>query len=200
MYIVGQPVIHFATSSLQLFLLSDVPEFDKKQQVFTEIEEKEVKKDENNELSSTQIAYPKGGEQYGKIIIDSLKIDVPLYYGDTDEILRQGAGQYMGSVYPGERGTTLIGGHNIDEFGLLIGSQVGDVVSVKTSYANYLYQVKKIIVRRYDDREISQLIDQKQKPTVMLYTCYPVDSLGMTDERLFVICDLIDGPMINPNK
>ncbi|OTP12321.1 hypothetical protein A5844_000553 [Enterococcus sp. 10A9_DIV0425] len=200
MYVIGRPVIHFATSSLNLFLLSDVPSFDTKEQTFEAINDQDVEKDKNNELASSKITYPRGGERYGEIIVDALKLNVPLYFGDTDEILRKGAGQYMGSVYIGEVGTTLVGGHNVDGFGKLSGIQTNDIVTANTTYANYQYQVKETVIRHKDDPEINQLISQRDKPLLLLYTCYPVDSLGMTDERLFVICELVEGPLINPNK
>lgn len=200
MYVIGRPVIHFATSSLNLFLLSDVPTFETQEQSFEAIKEEDVAKDENNELASSSIAYPRGGERYGDIMVDSLDLNMPLYFGDTDEILRKGAGQYMGSVYIGETGTSLVGGHNVDGFGKLSGIQTNDIVTAKTTYANYRYQVKEMVIRHKDDPEINELISQKDKPILLLYTCYPVDSLGMTDERLFVICELVEGPLINPNK
>lgn len=199
-YMIGRPVIHFTISSLKLFLLSDIPTSTDREQTFSAVNEKDIKRDKNNELASSSITYPRGGECYADIIIDSVNLNVPLYFGDTDDFLRKGAGQYMGSVYLGEVGTTLVGGHNVDGFGKLSGVRKNDIVITKTIYANYRYQVKETKICHKDDPEISKLINQREKPTLLLYTCYPIDSLGMTDERLFVICALVEGPLINPNK
>lgn len=79
-----------------------------------------------------------------------------LYFGDTEEILRQGAGQFMGSVYPGEMGTSLIGGHNVDDFGKLGAVPIGDTIEVQTSYGNYTYRVTQLEVK---NKKIRQLIE-----------------------------------------
>lgn len=200
MYVVGRPVIQFASSSLKLFLLADVPTFERQQDAFAAVNDEEIKKDADDEIPSSQIEYPKGGYQYGEVIAESLDLDMPLYYGDTDEILRQGAGQYMGSVYPGEVGTSLIGAHNGYGFGKFIGIEKGDIVKVKTTYANYEYKVTKMDIRHKDDPEIEAALEQRDTPKIIFYTCYPVDSIGMTDERVFVFCDLVKGPVVNPAK
>lgn len=198
MYVIGRPVIQFVTSSLELILLNEAPNFDfESKETFTAVQDAEVQTDENNELPSSQIDYPKGGSLYGKIVIDDLKLDVPLYFGDTKEILRVGAGQFMGSVYPGELGTTLVGGHNTDSFGKLSAIQEGTEVKVQTTYGNYTYRTLHSEVKNKDDAAVQDLISQRERRILLLYTCYPIDSLGMTDDRLFVTCELIDGPVIN---
>lgn len=208
MYVIGRPVIQFTTSSLSLFLLSDVPKFEENSdKVFAaqektdkKIKEKKVETDANDEIASSKIDYPQGGQQYGKVVVKMLKLDVPLYYGDTDEILRVGSGQYMGSLFPGELGTTLIGGHNIDGFGKLIALKAGDTFEIHTTYGDYTYNVAEVAVKNKNDKQIDQLIDQRKSSKAILYTCYPVDSMGMTDERVFVTADLVSGPIINENK
>lgn len=198
MYVIGRPVIQFVASSLELILLNEAPNFDfESKETFTAVQDAEVQTDENNELPSSQIDYPKGGSLYGKIVIDDLKLDVPLYFGDTKEILRVGAGQFMGSVYPGELGTTLVGGHNTDSFGKLSAIQEGTEVKVQTTYGNYTYRTLHSEVKNKDDAAVQDLISQRERRILLLYTCYPIDSLGMTDDRLFVTCELIDGPVIN---
>lgn len=200
MYVIGRPVIQFTSSSLKLFLLADVPTFERTQDVFAAVTDDEIKKDVNDELASSQIEYPKGGYQYGEVIVEKLDLDMPLYYGDSDDILRLGAGQFMGSVYPGEVGMSLIGAHNGYGFGKFIGIEKGDIVTVKTTYANYEYKVTKMDIRMKDDPEIEAALEQREQPKMIFYTCYPVDSIGMTDERIFVFCDLVKGPVINPAK
>ncbi|MGX7172446.1 class D sortase [Enterococcus ratti] len=202
MYIIGRPVIQFATTSLQLFLLSDVPNHERKMQILFHDSkmEKQSLGVENDIIPSSKINYPRSGYQYGKVAIDSVKLDALLYYGDSAEILRKGVGHYSGSVYPGELGTTLIGGHNTAEFGKMIGVQVTDKVNVITNYGEYIYQVYDVTVLDKDDHRISQLLAQKKKAELVLYTCYPVDSIGLTNQRLFILCNLIKGPMIQLNN
>ncbi|MDO4624405.1 MAG: class D sortase [Enterococcus hirae] len=207
MYIIGRPVIQFTTSSLRLFLLSDIPKYEKKTQPsakgmsISELEEKRKTIElEGENIPSSKIDYPRSGYQYGQVDVASVNLNVPLYYGDSDDILREGAGQYMGSVYPGEHGTTLIGGHNSSEFGKLSAVKITDKINISTSYGEYVYQVYETKILDKNAKLISQLLVQKQQGKLILYTCYPVDSIGMTDQRLFILGDLIKGPMIQPDK
>ena len=193
MYVIGRPVIQFVTSSIQLFLLTDTPDFEA-------VDNKKIATNEKNELPSSKVNYPVGGQLFGKVKIEKLQLDVPLYFGDTEEILRQGAGQFMGSVYPGELGTSLIGGHNVDDFGKLGAAQVGDTIEVQTTYGNYSYRITQLDVRNKKDKEIDEMIYQRNDRRIILYTCYPLDSLGLTDDRLFAIGELVSGPIINGNE
>ena len=199
-YVIGKPVIQFVTSSIQLFLLTDTPNFETTKQSFTAVDNKKIATNARNELSSSKIDYPVGGQLYGKVKIEKLQLNVPLYFGDTEEILREGAGQFMGSVYPGELGTSLIGGHNVDDFGKLGAAQVGDEITLQTTYGNYVYRINQIEVRDKKDKEINDMIYQRNDRRVILYTCYPIDSLGLTNERLFAIGEFVSGPMINGNE
>ena len=194
-YIIGRPVIQFTTSSLNLFLLSDIPNFEQ-----TSNEDLQLSKNDSKEIASSKLKYPAVGEKYGQIHIQKVKMNEPLYFGDSSEILRKGAGQYTGSVYPGEMGTTLIGGHNISSFGKLIGLSVGDIIQVKTTYGRYRYKVTESKVYQYNDQLIMQRLNQRDERKLLLYTCYPIDELGMTTRRLFITADYISGPIINPDK
>lgn len=199
-YVVGKPVIQFVTSSIQLFLLTDTPNFETTKQSFTAVDNKKIATNAKNELPSSKIDYPVGGQLYGKVKIEKLQLNVPLYFGDTEEILREGAGQFMGSVYPGELGTSLIGGHNVDDFGKLGAAQVGDEITLQTTYGNFVYRINRVEVRDKKDKEINDMIYQRNDRRVILYTCYPIDSLGLTNERLFAIGEFVSGPMINGNE
>ena len=199
-YLVGKPVIQFVTSSIQLFLLTDTPTFEAVEQSFKPVDNEKLATNAKKELPSTKIDYPVGGQLFGKVKINSIKLSVPLYFGDTEEILRQGAGQFMGSVYPGEMGTSLIGGHNVDDFGKLGAVPIGDTIEVQTSYGNYTYRVTQLEVKNKKDQAIDQMIYQRNDRRIILYTCYPLDSMGLTDQRLFVIGEYASGPVINGNE
>jgi sortase A len=106
----------------------------------------------------------------------------------------------MGSVYPGEMGTSLIGGHNVDDFGKLDAVPIGDTIEVQTSYGNYTYRVTQLEVKNKKEQAIDQMIYQRNDRRIILYTCYPLDSMGLTDQRLFVIGEYASGPVINGNE
>ena len=73
----------------------------------------EIKFDEKN---NTMIKYPEYGSRYGNIKIDSLNINLPLYYGDKLSILKNGIGHSSGSYFPGEGGSIICMGHNTKTF------------------------------------------------------------------------------------
>lgn len=63
----------------------------------TEAVNDEIKFDINN---VRLINYPKYGTQYGRLIIESIDVDLPLYFGDTLSILKKGIGHSSGSYFP----------------------------------------------------------------------------------------------------
>lgn len=50
------------------------------------------------------------------LMIPSVKIDAPVYDGITQEILIKGIGHNKGSRFPGEKGTCILEGHNLNAF------------------------------------------------------------------------------------
>ena len=49
--------------------------------------------------------YPEYGTNYATIEIPKININLPVYYGDTMEILKNGVGHSSGSYFPGEGGS-----------------------------------------------------------------------------------------------
>ncbi|MEI5993001.1 class D sortase [Candidatus Enterococcus mansonii] len=234
-YIIGAPVINFASSAVDLISLNDAPSFDqkgtnlfaqrdkvKKQLSSDKVADKSDDKTENKsegqatgnsvdgkhaatgeqtseqgKLSSSNMVYPVGGDQFGEVVIDKVGINEPLFYGDSEEILRLGAGQYIGSMIPGDLGTTLIGGHNLPSFGKIYYLEPGDEVSVHTHYGDYTYRVTDIKIANYKDPSINTKLGDRSKRSLILYTCYPLDAIGLTPERVFVSADYVSGPIID---
>lgn len=196
-YVIGQPVIHFVTSSIQTLLLTEAPTFKEK---FETIPMKQLASEGENEIASSKIQFPQYGQLYGEITVPAIQLKAPLYFGDSATILRNGAGQYMGSIFPGELGTTLIGGHNSDSFGKLINIKPQDTINIQTNYGQYQYVVEETRIANKQDTQIMHKIRQRNTSELLLYTCYPIDSIGLTDQRLFVTAKLNAGPKINENK
>lgn len=146
-------------------------------------------------IALKDVKIPSYGDQYGVISIDRINLNVKLYYGDSNDILDVGAGQFSGSYLPGFNRTIMIAGHTIpyfQRFGELV---VGDTVQISTHYGNYSYQITEIKVGKYDDSSMYNLA-QREKEQLILYTCYPLDGIGFKQERLFVYADKISGPII----
>ena len=56
--------------------------------------------------------YPQYGTKYATIEIPRIDVNLPVYFGDTLEILKKGVGHSSGSYFPGEGGSILYMGHN----------------------------------------------------------------------------------------
>lgn len=144
------------------------------------------------EIEESKIILPQAGSQYGEIKCDSVSMSVPLYYGDTDEILNKGAGQSLLSGLPGQGKTILVGGHDTTFFEPLEGMSEGDSVVLACTYGTFEYKVSQIDIIDGADYEIS---DDKEQ--LVLYTCYPFgkESQDRT-KKIVYVCDKISGPVI----
>lgn len=142
----------------------------------------QIKFDEN---ISEITAYPAYGTRYANIKIDSLNINLPLYYGDKLSILKNGIGQSSGSYFPGEGGSIICMGHNTKTFLYdLPKIKSGAEIKIETSYGTFTYKVYETkIVNMYN---VDELPVQKEKEILMLYTCYPVNGLGHKTDRFVV--------------
>lgn len=162
--------------------------------------EREENKKSEQRIPSSEIEYPTLGIEYGSVTLDQQHVQAKLIYGDSNEDLRTGVGHFNGSVFPGEAGTTLIGGHNTADLASLEQSEIGDTVTIQTNYGTYTYKINDKQVKKFDDKTaIASLYEKSDDNHLILYTCYPIDMIGLTDDRLFVYADLISGDMIDPS-
>lgn len=146
----------------------------------------EVKIDlEHNKLEH----YPEYGTRYANLIIEDLDVNLPLYYGDTLSILRYGVGQTAGAYFPGEGGSIICMAHNTRGFlRKLPEIQLGTKIKIEAVYGNYTYTV-------YDTKVVHQTETdavpiQNEKEILMLYTCYPVNSIGHATHRFIAYASL----------
>lgn len=143
---------------------------------------KDIKFDEQENKITT---YPEYGTRYGNIKIDSLNINLPLYYGDKLEYLRNGIGQSSGAYFPGEGGTIICMGHNTKTFLYHLPEiQNDEFIQIDTTYGNFRYRVFE--TKTIGMNDIDALEIQKNEEVLMLYTCYPVDTFGDKKERFLV--------------
>lgn len=127
------------------------------------------------------------GTQYGTILCETRGLEAPLYYGDDEELLRLGAGQYKDSALPGYQGVSIIGAHDTTYFAPLKEMQVGDEIQIQTSYGDFTYVVEAMHTAHKSDTSAFQLDSNKE--TVILYTCYPFGEIQEDREyRYYVYC------------
>ena len=133
------------------------------------------------------ISYPKYGKKYATIEIESIKLNLPVYYGDTDKILKLGVGHYNGSYFPGENGTIIMAAHNNPGyFHELDNVKVGDSIVIKASYGTFKYEVEKTAIVKETNLEAFEVSHDEEK--LILYTCYPINRsvLGRKTQRYVV--------------
>lgn len=204
--VICSPLLQFVSSSMSLITMNGVTSYNEKtNNIFEPItvaatETLEETAEEKTEIPSSQVSYPVLGNHYADISIQRIGLSEPLVFGDSESDLRYSAGQYNGSTFPGELGTTLIGGHNTSTFGRLIGAEVGDDIKITTTYGEYHYTITNVSIDAATTTVIDTALNQRDKDQLILYTCYPVDMLGMTEQRLFIFADLSSGLPIDPNS
>ena len=154
-------------------------------------EKKSEEEPEKNTIKNENIVFPHYGDRFGQLIISDCGIDCPLFMGDGDVALRNGAGVYYGSRIPGYGGTTLVAAHNNTFFNGLKNAAEGQEIMIRTSYGNFRYIVKGTAIKNALDVTAYDLAADYEN--LVLYTCYPFDEIGLTKKRFFVYAELTDG-------
>lgn len=151
-----------------------------------EVEPKEIIISEEKQTLQN---YPEYGTQYGTIEIEKINITLPIYYGDTLEILKKGVGHSSGSYFPGEGGSIIYMGHNSKKmFRRFSELQKGNDIKITTSYGEYVYKIYDMQLIKED--EVDKLPVQRDKEILMVYTCYPFNNIGYATQRYVVYAEL----------
>lgn len=141
--------------------------------------------DENNKIQN----YPEYGTQYGTIKIPKIDVDLPIYFGDSLDILKNGVGHSSGSYFPGEGGSIVYMGHNSKKvFRRFSELQIGNEIIVTTSYGEFNYKIYDM--QLINETEIDKIPIQKEKEILMVYTCYPFNNIGYATQRYVVYAEL----------
>lgn len=131
------------------------------------------------------VKHPKYGANYATLSIPSIDVNLPVFYGDSLEILKNGVGHSTGSYFPGENSSIIYMGHNYaGYFRRFSELQIGDKITVTTDYGtfNYIIYDMQIIL----ETELNKLPIQKEEEILMIYTCYPFNNIGYTTKRYVV--------------
>lgn len=136
------------------------------------------------------VTQPSWGTKFGRLIIPSISVDIPIYHGDDKEQLVDGAGHFAGSYFPGEGGSIIFAAHNSHGlFYTLPEIKIGDRVTVETIYGKFEYEVYKTDIVDYRDNDAFPI--QHDEEILMMYTCYPVDNVWYVDDRFLVSAKLV---------
>ena len=131
-----------------------------------------------------EIQYPTFGEQFAKLEIDSIGLNVGVYFGANAELLERGACLSTQSVLPGEVGNAIIDAHVNTFFSELSDVKAGDTVLIYTNYGSFVYKVTELIEFNKSDKQYLAVTDEEY---LTLYTCKP-QVLGSSDLRIGVRC------------
>lgn len=145
-------------------------------------------------VDEKQVQMPAYGTLYAEFEIADASIRSNLYFGDSSDILEKGLGQYNGSHIPGYGKPILICGHNNGAFNRLQYVHEGEIATITTSYGLYQYKITGTRIANEKDKTAYDLNQDKEQ--LILYTCYPFDTLGLTSQRFFVYADKVSGPAI----
>lgn len=156
--------------------------------VAIDIENKKVEETTMSEDNKIQ-NYPEYGTQYASIEIPRINVNLPVYFGDTLEVLKKGVGHSSGSYFPGEGGSIIYMGHNSKNmFRRFSELQLDDEIKVTTSYGEYTYKIYDMQLIKETD--VDKLPVQKEKEILMVYTCYPFNNIGYATQRYVVYAEL----------
>jgi sortase A len=139
---------------------------------------------------SVLINYPTYGTKYATLKIPSIDVNLPVYYGESYNILKSGIAHDSSSYFPGEGGSVVFAGHNFKAFlANLPKAQIGDEIDVETTYGNFKYQIynTKIV----QETAVEEVPIQREKEILMIYTCYPINNIGHATQRYVVYANLV---------
>ena len=150
-------------------------------------EKQAMEMNEDNRLEN----YPEYGTQYATIEIPRIDVNLPVYYGDTLQILKNGVGHSSGSYFPGEGGSIIYMGHNSKKVCRRFSElEIGDPIKVTTNYGEFNYKIYDMQLVK--ETETDKLPIQKEKEILMVYTCYPFNNIGYATQRYVVYAELVD--------
>ncbi len=140
------------------------------------------------EVDGNKIVYPSFGMQYATLKIESIDLEAPVFWGSSEELLKEGVCQYVGSVFIGEQGNVVLDAHCNTFFLNLQDVKPGDTIVLTTSYGEFTYKAKEQVLFKETD---SSYVAPTDDDRLTMYTCYG-NLLGPTEDRLAVICESVE--------
>lgn len=129
--------------------------------------------------------YPEYGTQYATIEIPKINVDLPVYFGSTLDVLKNGVGHDSASFFPGEGGSIIYMGHNSQKvFRRFSELSKGDEITIKAAYGEFKYKIYDM--KLVDETDLAALPIQKDEEILMCYTCYPFNNIGYATQRYVV--------------
>lgn len=136
------------------------------------------------------VNYPTYGSKYATLKIESINVELPIYYGASYAILKSGIAHDDTSFFPGEGGSIILAGHNFKTFlANLPQAKIGDKIEINTNYGTFNYEIYDTkIVKETDTDEVPI---QNEKEILMIYTCWPINNIGHASQRYVVYANKV---------
>jgi len=134
-------------------------------------------------LSRPPASEVRAGEALGRIAIPRVRMDVAVFEGTTDAVLRKGPGHLSGTAWPGltAAGNCVIAGHRDSFFRKLAAVRAGDLVTVNGPSGPRRYALAESrIVSPEDDALLEETPDER----LTLVSCYPFRWTGPAPYRI----------------
>ncbi len=146
----------------------------------------EVPADDQNLSDEGEIIRPAFGEQYAVLKCEAAQINVPVYWGSSEELLERGACQSTSSTVIGEVGNAVIDAHVNTFFANLSQIKVGDEITLFTEYGVFTYTARELVTFENTNKQYVLPTETEQ---LTLYTCQ-AQVLGTSTTRIGVLCNL----------
>lgn len=128
---------------------------------------------------------PNYGSKYATLKISSIGVELPIYYGKTLNLLKNGVGHDNDSYFPGEGGSIVLMGHNYARLlGKLPNAKVGDLIEISAEYGEFNYTIYDTQI--VEETEVDKVPIQDKEEILMIYTCWPINNVGYATERYVV--------------
>jgi len=134
-------------------------------------------------LSQPPAAELRAGEALGRIAIPRVQINLAVFEGTTDAVLRKGPGHLSGTAWPGltATGNCVIAGHRDSFFRRLAGVRAGDVVTLSGPAGPRRYTLAES--RIVSPQEVG-LLEATPDERLTLVSCYPFRWTGPAPYRI----------------
>jgi sortase A len=145
--------------------------------------------------SLPSIAHAGAAAQDGVIAvlrIPGIGLEVPVYPGTTEPVLRRGAGLVEGTAFPGSTGNVGIAAHRDTHFRGLKDVAIGDLVELVTLDETRVYRISMLEI--VEPRDV-HVLDDTGEPALTLVTCYPFYFVGNAPQRYIVRATVAEGSM-----
>ncbi|MEI2357574.1 class D sortase [Mesobacillus zeae] len=120
----------------------------------------------------------------GILRLPSIKAELPVIKGTSEDDLLKGVGHYEGTAMPGEKGQMVLSGHRDTVFKKVGKLSVGDELKMETPEGTYTYTIDKTYIVEADDRTVIK--DIVTEEVLTLTTCYPFSFIGDAPQRYIV--------------